>query len=611
VCVLIDIWLSLEKLGMNSRKPIWLAMVLALVALPQIALGWWNDDWKFRKRLTIDVTAVSAAVSAGLTEISLPVRLDAGNFAYFSDVDKSGADLRFVASDDRTPLEYRIERVDTAAQLAVAWVKIPIAKLRAEHSYVWLYYSAAKATPAASNAVEDATIVGSYDFAETAGPPRDSTAYGSNATASTARPAVPGVVDFGLGFDAKSSVSLPMTPAFSFDAAKGTSISTWVRVDPNSPPGLIYSQSGSDGHFELSAGPNQVLAIFGPTGKEARVSAALTAGWHHIGVAVAERLALYVDGQEAQAVVAPRIHLNAAPVLGAAGAADAFSGALDALRIANTARPAGWFSLQYLTQRTDSTAIAYGADEARESSGVSKELDLIWRLLASVTIDGWAVIAVIAVVGLLSGDVLFIKLLQLSRAERGDRRFLDGFSARWTADAAQIADGSATADEAVAGSPLSRMYVRGLEELRSALAQSAEGRIPGEYLGVIRSALDAGIVEETDALNRRLVLMTIAVSGGPFLGLLGTVIGVMITFASIAASGDVNVNTIAPGIAAALFATVAGLCVAIPSLFGYNFISSRVSARVSAMEVFADQLVARFSAAFAGARKVAEVSRAA
>ncbi|HXQ21423.1 MAG TPA: MotA/TolQ/ExbB proton channel family protein, partial [Candidatus Acidoferrales bacterium] len=312
-----------------------------------------------------------------------------------------------------------------------------------------------------------------------------------------------------------------------------------------------------------------------------------------------------------QAVVAPRIHLNAAPVLGAAGAADAFSGALDVLRIANSARPAGWFSLQYLTQRTDSTAIAYGADEARESSGVSKELDLIWRLLASVTIDGWAVIAVIAVVGLLSGDVLLIKLLQLSRAERGDRRFLDGFSARWTADATQIADGSATADEVVAGSPLSRMYVRGLEELRSALAQSAEGRIPGEYLGVIRSALDAGIVEETDALSRRLVLMTIAVSGGPFLGLLGTVIGVMITFASIAATGDVNVNTIAPGIAAALFATVAGLLVAIPSLFGYNFISSRVSARVSAMEVFADQLVARFSAAFAGARKVPEVSRAA
>jgi len=61
-----------------------------------------------------------------------------------------------------------------------------------------------------------------------------------------------------------------------------------------------------------------------------------------------------------------------------------------------------------------------------------------------------------------------------------------------------------------------------------------------------------------------MVMLTIAISGGPFLGLLGTVIGVMITFAAIAAAGDVNVNAIAPGIAAALAATVAGLAVAIP-----------------------------------------------
>ena len=53
-------------------------------------------------------------------------------------------------------------------------------------------------------------------------------------------------------------------------------------------------------------------------------------------------------------------------------------------------------------------------------------------------------------------------------------------------------------------------------------------------------------------LNRLMVVLTIAISGGPFLGLLGTVVGVMITFAAIAASGDVNVNAIAPGIAAAL-----------------------------------------------------------
>jgi biopolymer transport protein ExbB len=122
-------------------------------------------------------------------------------------------------------------------------------------------------------------------------------------------------------------------------------------------------------------------------------------------------------------------------------------------------------------------------------------------------------------------------------------------------------------------------------------------RVTAESAAVIRGALDVRLVEETQRLQRRLVLMTIAVSGGPFLGLLGTVIGVMITFAAVASSGDVNVNTIAPGIAAALFATVMGLLVAIPSLFGYNFVATRIGARVAAMEVFADQMVSRIHAA--------------
>jgi biopolymer transport protein ExbB len=90
-----------------------------------------------------------------------------------------------------------------------------------------------------------------------------------------------------------------------------------------------------------------------------------------------------------------------------------------------------------------------------------------------------------------------------------------------------------------------------------------------------------------------MVLLTIAISGGPFLGLLGTVIGVMITFAAIALSGDVNINAIAPGTAAALAATVAGLAVAIPSLFGYNWLNSRIKSISADNRVFVDEFVTR------------------
>jgi biopolymer transport protein ExbB len=67
----------------------------------------------------------------------------------------------------------------------------------------------------------------------------------------------------------------------------------------------------------------------------------------------------------------------------------------------------------------------------------------------------------------------------------------------------------------------------------------------------------------------------------------------MITFAAIAASGDVNVNAIAPGIAAALAATVAGLAVAIPALFGYNWLNTQIKEIVADMRVFIDEFVTR------------------
>jgi biopolymer transport protein ExbB len=102
-------------------------------------------------------------------------------------------------------------------------------------------------------------------------------------------------------------------------------------------------------------------------------------------------------------------------------------------------------------------------------------------------------------------------------------------------------------------------------------------------------------VRELQGLNSKLVVLTISIAGGPFLGLLGTVVGVMITFAAIAAAGDVNVNAIAPGIAAALVATVAGLAVAIPCLFGYNFLTTRIGDIAADLQAFVDELVTRLA----------------
>ena len=132
-----------------------------------------------------------------------------------------------------------------------------------------------------------------------------------------------------------------------------------------------------------------------------------------------------------------------------------------------------------------------------------------------------------------------------------------------------------------------------MRELVKRKVGQTERRLSGPSLDAVKASIDADSVREGYALNSQMVLLTIAIAGGPFLGLLGTVVGVMITFASIAAAGDVNVNAIAPGIAAALLATVAGLSVAIPSLFGYNYLASRIKTIASDMQILIDEFVTR------------------
>jgi len=135
--------------------------------------------------------------------------------------------------------------------------------------------------------------------------------------------------------------------------------------------------------------------------------------------------------------------------------------------------------------------------------------------------------------------------------------------------------------------------------LGSAL-QGASKALSARSVQAIRATLDGGLIRETQKLNSLIVLLTIAISGGPFLGLLGTVVGVMITFAAIAQQGEVNVNAIAPGISAALAATVAGLAVAIPALFGYNYLLSRIKDATSDMHVFIDEFVTKMAEYYGG-----------
>jgi biopolymer transport protein ExbB len=131
------------------------------------------------------------------------------------------------------------------------------------------------------------------------------------------------------------------------------------------------------------------------------------------------------------------------------------------------------------------------------------------------------------------------------------------------------------------------------------------------------------MVRETERMSKRMNWLSTTIEGAPYVGLFGTVIGIMLVFVVAAMAGAVDINSVAPGMAAALLCTAAGLGVAIPALFGYNWLASRSDAIGADMAVFVDEFVTRLAeeqgegrsvpaavAAQGGARRTADDSAA-
>ena len=103
------------------------------------AHAWWDGKWKYRKKIVLDTTPQGGDVKEALSDFPVLVRLHAGDFT-FENAKSDGADVRLIASDDKTPLKYHIEQYDPKQGIALIWVKVPnIAPASNEGSF-WIYY---------------------------------------------------------------------------------------------------------------------------------------------------------------------------------------------------------------------------------------------------------------------------------------------------------------------------------------------------------------------------------------------------------------------------------------------------------------------------------------
>ncbi len=558
------------------------------------ALAWWNGEWAYRKQITIDATAAGVpAAGSPVAQVVVPVRLTLADFK-FADAHADGADLRFVAADDATPLPYHLEKFSRADEVAVAWVQAPAIGSRPET--LWLYHGNPKASAAGESAATyDAATALVLHFGDGEALPRDSSAYRNHAVRSTARAGAPGVIHAAVAFEPDSSLVIAASPSIAWAPQAGLTATLWLRIDAPQQA-VVFRQGG----LELLLDGSRLFARWaGADGKVRAVpeGAALEAGtWHHVAlVSTPARTALYVDGAMRAEIAEGPADVGGDIVFGASASRPGFRGLVDEVRFDGVARSPEWIALA-AKQYADSRLTSVAEDEA----GTAGEYGEVLRtLVRSVSRDGWVIIGCIAVLGLLAGSGIVGKYAELGRGAAADRNFLARFRTGGNVRAALPDAGGTDMPAGFAGSPLYDVYRDGIAALdrlpRPAAGQPARLLKPHE-LQLLRSAVDQAMVQQVNRMNRGMVRLTMAISGAPFFGLLGTVFGIMITFGTIALVGDVNVNTIAPGVAAALSTTVAGLVVALPVMFAYNHLASRIREASVGVQVFGDELVARLAA---------------
>ena len=212
------------------------------------------------------------------------------------------------------------------------------------------------------------------------------------------------------------------------------------------------------------------------------------------------------------------------------------------------------------------------------------------------TPEAKVIIVFLLIFSIVVWSVMVSKAIQMRRARKLNRYFNEEFRAQ--KKVLDIFDRKLH----VEGCPLYAVYQTGCLQLDARLRGPGGERrrqsVTLKNMEHVKRAIENVVAQESLKLESGLILLAIAVSGAPFMGLLGTVWGVMSTFAGIAQQGSATMAAMAPGVSAALVTTVAGLLVAIPSMFGYNWLVHNLRVFTVNLDNFAQELVSKMEAEY-------------
>ncbi|MBM0106359.1 DUF2341 domain-containing protein [Steroidobacter sp. S1-65] len=574
--------------------------ILSLIALtvlsvaPTLAHAWWQPDWAYRKPIVVDAGPQGAALGADAGRTPVLIRLHTGNFS-FEGVNETGSDLRFIGGDDKTVLNHQIEQFDPLLGLALIWVDVPNLTVSAPQQ-IWMYYGN-KVAPASGNGQltfdPDYTLV--YHFGET-GAPRDTTAYGNHGQSQVVP--VQGTI-IGTGAQLTGTpLMLPASPSLALAAGAQMTLSAWVRPDELGPQQVVFARR--DGAGELILGIHRGVPFVQVNGQRTDPGQPVQAGlWSHLAVkSDGQSIALFVNGRPTVSLAVQLPALSTPAAIGgdvpegaaAANGLQPFTGAIDEVRLSKVARPDALILADAISQGADSRLTQFQPDE--QQAGKSH----FGFILAAMPLDAWIVVAVLGLMMIVSWAIMIGKSRSFGAISRANATFMSYFRETAGAPLDHLANSNKVPVSVKSDASLWRLYSVAVEEMRRRHERGYDlNAVSNATISAIRAAMDGVMVRENEQLSKRMNWLSTTIEGAPYVGLFGTVIGIMLVFVVAAMAGAVDINSVAPGMAAALLCTAAGLGVAIPALFGYNWLISRAEAIGADMTVFVDEFATRLA----------------
>ena len=211
-------------------------------------------------------------------------------------------------------------------------------------------------------------------------------------------------------------------------------------------------------------------------------------------------------------------------------------------------------------------------------------------LLSHISGFAWIILLLLLLFSLLSWSIIFRKWLTFKQIEQKSQAFVDMF--RKSSRLSEVASACAL----YRGTPLSGIFTAGYQELNTTI-QSLNPKNPDhpvltdrQLIGIQR-ALQRASTAELSLIERSMSWLATTGSVTPFIGLLGTVVGIINAFTSLGFEKTASIQAVAPGIAEALFATAAGLFAAIPAVIAYNHFIARMKNIAAEMDDFSSEFL--------------------